>query len=403
MDDTLLFLAHTPTAALNRGFLPAAQSLGLKVILLTDQAAAHHRYFSEPGLPAYPEQIIQCDVFNPLAVLDALTGLPALQGVFSNSDHLQTVTALTAAYLGLPGKDWRHCYWAKNKAAMRQRLKGLDEEACWFREVGDHQALEKVIDEIPYPFVAKPREGVASLNVRRIDNADQLYSFCHQFWQEQPGQPLLLEEFLSGPVHTLETIGDGNSLVALGGFEVRLSEPPHFVELEAKWAPYQPNAPHLQAMFEQVRRFGVGFGSCHSEFVITDRGPRLIEINYRTVGDGREFLLDRMMDHELFRTILRTHLGHPLELTPPRQAAQVRYLSAPTSGLVSRSAPGRTEPCGDGLAEFQPLRELGDEVRLTHSNKDYLGVLRLFATDPLTVKHMLADWTASLEAQWEIS
>ena len=68
MRDTVLFLAHVPTEALNRGFLPAAQSMGLKVILLTDQAATHHHYFSQPDLPAYPEQILQCDVFNPLSV-----------------------------------------------------------------------------------------------------------------------------------------------------------------------------------------------------------------------------------------------------------------------------------------------------------------------------------------------
>lgn len=343
MRDTVLFLAHVPTEALNRGFLPAAQSMGLKVILLTDQAATHHHYFSQPDLPAYPEQILQCDVFNPLSVLDLLSELPAPVGVFSNSDHLQTVTALAAAYLNLPGKDWQTCYRAKNKAAMRQYLKALDDGACWFRAVNDQTSLGKVIDDVPFPCIAKPREGVASLNVRRLDNAAQLQSFCDQFCQEQPGQPLLLEEFLSGPVHTLETIGDGNSLIALGGFEVQLSEPPHFVELEAAWVPYQPERPHLQA-----------------------------------------------------------HVGNPLELSPPTQAAQIRYLSASTSGRVRRSAPERREPCGDGIAEFEPLREVGDDVRLTHSNKDYLGVLRLFSSDPSRVKDTLAEWATDLEAEWEI-
>ena len=125
MRDTVLFLAHVPTEALNRGFLPAAQSMGLKVILLTDQAATHHHYFSQPDLPAYPEQILQCDVFNPLSVIDLLSELPAPVGIFSTRDPLQTVTARTAAYLNLPGKDWQACYRAKNKAAMRQYLNCL--------------------------------------------------------------------------------------------------------------------------------------------------------------------------------------------------------------------------------------------------------------------------------------
>ncbi len=402
MKDTLLFLAHVPTESLNRGFLPAAQSMGMKVILLTDQASAHHHYFSQPGLPAYPEQIIQCDVFNPVSVLDTVLDLPRPSGIFSNSDHLQTVTALTADYLELLGKDWRTCYRTKNKAAMRQYLQGVEEDACWFLTVRDPESLAHVAHEIPYPCIAKPREGVGSLNVSRLDSAEQLQTFSTRFWQEQPGQPLLLEEFLSGPVHTLETLGDGQTLIPLGGFEVTLSEPPHFVELEATWAPYQPDTPYLPEMLEQIRRLGVGFGSCHSEFVITPRGPRLIEVNYRTVGDGRDFLLNRMMDQRLFKAILQIHLGQPADVAPPQYAACIRYLGASRDGKILRSAAGRTEPCGDGVAEFAPLKAVGENVQLTHSNRDYLGVLRLFASDEAQISDTLARWTADLETEWEI-
>ena len=48
------------------------------------------------------------------------------------------------------------------------------------------------------------------------------------------------------------------------------------------------------------------------------------------------------------------------------------------------------------------MREVGDDVRLTHSNKDYLGVLRLFSSDPSRVKDTLAEWATDLEAEWEI-
>jgi len=403
MKDTRLVRAHVPTEALNRGFLPAAQSMGLKVILLTDQASAHHHYFSQPGLSAYPEQIIQCDVFNPVSILDTVSGLPAPAGIFSNSDHLQTVTALTAAYLKLPGKDWRTCYRTKNKAAMRQFLQDMDKDACWFQTVCDPESLANVADEISYPCIAKPREGVGSLNVRRLESAEQLQTFSAQFWQEQPGQPLLLEEFLSGPVHTLETLGDGQALVPLGGFEVTLSEPPYFVELEATWIPYEPDTPYLPEMLEQIRRLGVGFGSCHSEFVITARGPQLIEVNYRTVGDGRDFLLNQMMDQQLFKAILQIHMGQPADISAPHYAACIRYLGAPRDGTILRSATGRTEPCGDGFAEFAPLKTVGENVQLTHSNRDYLGVLRLFASDEAEVSDTLARWTADLEAEWEIA
>lgn len=155
-------------------------------------------------------------------------------------------------------------------------------------------------------------------------------------------------------------------------------------------------------MLKQVAQLGVGFGSCHSEFAITPEGPRLIEVNYRTVGDGREFLLNQMLADTLFGAILGVHLGHKVAITPPRQAARVRYLSALQSGRVRRAAVGRKAPCGDGVAEFQPLRSVGDNVRLTHSNKDYLGVLRLFSNDSTALQTTLEQWTDELSAEWEI-
>ena len=101
---TLILLAHVPTDAVNEGFLPAAQRLGLKVILLTDQAEAHRRHFEAADRPACPDSIVECDVFNPLAIIDEISShaeRPA--AIFSNSDHLQTSTALAADYFGRQG------------------------------------------------------------------------------------------------------------------------------------------------------------------------------------------------------------------------------------------------------------------------------------------------------------
>ena len=42
--------------------------LGVAMLLLLE-AAAHHRNFSQPDLPVYPADIVECDVFNPIAAI----------------------------------------------------------------------------------------------------------------------------------------------------------------------------------------------------------------------------------------------------------------------------------------------------------------------------------------------
>lgn len=395
----LILLTHVPTESVNDGFLPAARNLGLSPVLLTDQAEAHRQHFSQSGLPAYPEAIIACDVFNPLAVIEAISrhGQKPV-AIFSNSDHLQTSTAVVADYFRLPGKNWHVTYRAKNKAEMRSYLSGQGIEIVRYAVASELKSLAQAASDVGFPCVVKPREGVASQEVGLARDYAELGAHCQSAWQTRPGQVMLLEEYLEGPLCTLETLGDGKGLQALGGFHVRLSPPPHFVELEADWS---SELAKQQEVLNQIVRFGVGFGACHTEFVLTAQGPRLIEINYRCIGDRRDFLLEQTLGIPLFETVLRLHLGEPLSALPlvPRAAA-IRYLTPATEGQIVTSPAPFSRSSGAVDIGFRVFRQAGDTIAITHSNKDYLGVLTGVGTDADAVHQALAQASAGLA--WEI-
>ena len=120
----LILISHVVNASVSEGFLPAARKLGLRVVLLSDCAEQQRNYFSRQSLPAYPDEIVACDVFNPIAVIEAIAERVSIPvAIFSNSDYLQTSAAIAANYFSLPGKDWRVAYRAKNKAQMRAYMK----------------------------------------------------------------------------------------------------------------------------------------------------------------------------------------------------------------------------------------------------------------------------------------
>lgn len=393
----IVILSHIRHAAITDGFLPAAVRLGLPVVLLTDHRLEHVDHFRRQPLHA-PAHVVECDVFNPLGVIDVLRTLeirPA--AVFSNSDHLQASAATVAKGLGLPGKDWRVCYAAKNKAAMRERLRELGLPTPWFHCWAPGQPRPDVVD---FPVVAKPREGVASMDVRLCISAAELDAFAEHYWGRFPDRTILLEGYLAGPLFTLETLGDGRLARPVGGFDVRLSDAPHFIELEAHW-----NGPvglrHREQAMAQVLAFGVGLGACHSEFVLTERGPVLVEINYRSIGDGREFLLDRMFDGRWFEHILRLHLGQPLDLgLATRRQARVRYYPAERDGRLTDAPSTNRHSTAGAEAEYRSLRAVGDEIRLSCSNKDYLGALSVVADDAAALEQALTSVDAGL--RWTI-
>ena len=395
MQRPFVILAHVAHPAILEGFVPAAHKRGLPIVVITDHAQEHRRLLATSAISPQQLQVIECDVFNPLAVIEMINGQglrPA--AVFSNSDHLQTATAMVAEAFECPGKDWRLCYAAKNKAAMRERMQRLGLPGPWFQVLTSNAAVPS---DAPWPVVAKPREGVASLDVRLCHNAAELSAYCESFWQQQPDRALLLEAYMEGPLFTLETLGDGRNLQAIGGFDVSLSAPPHFVELAARW-----NGPlcssQRAAALAQVAAFGVNFGVCHSEFILTAQGPVLVEINYRSIGDGREFLLDRLLPQGWFDRIVALHLGDRLiEAQPAQAAATVHYLVADRSGRLDQASASFNVEREGHWCDYRALHTTGDTVTISHSNKDYVGVLRLIAPDETSLDAQLNSMLGDLK------
>ncbi|WP_448568670.1 ATP-grasp domain-containing protein [Thalassotalea ganghwensis] len=369
----IIILAHVVNKTVVDGFLPAAVEMGHPVFIFTDQAIAHQTYFSEEQLSSYPTEIIACDVFNAQAIIETILqqGIDAA-AIFSNSDYLQTACAQTASFFNLPAKNWQTCYRAKNKYAMREHLRQKNIASTWFSALNSMEELISLSP--PFPCVVKPQQGVASMNVKLCETSQQLEQFCRHFWQSMPEQSLIIEEYIQGNVFTLETLGDGKNIIALGGFDVEISPSPYFVERKAYWVDNVTSEHRVEA-FEQVKAFGVNFGSCHSEFILTDQGPRLIEINYRTIGGNKEFLLDKLASFNWFKQVLKLHLGEELpETLSIKGEAIAHYYTAEQSGSLMKQ-PEAFELHQPHYIKLEHLKNAGEKIELSHSDRDRLSIL----------------------------
>ncbi|WP_449061451.1 ATP-grasp domain-containing protein [Planomonospora algeriensis] len=371
----LYLTALKPTDSVTDGFLPAARALGCDVTILTDRP---ERYAASGA------ETLACDVRDARAVIDVIAHHHRPDAVFSNSDHIQAETALAAAYFDLPGKDWRACVAAKNKALTRRRLAATGVETV--RSVrlapdapvpGEDAAAPG--GHVPLPAVVKPSQGVASEDVVLVRDGRELAEAVRAIRGRRPGETLVVEEYLDGPLHTLETLGDGRSVRVLGGFRTTLGPLPYFVEERLDWEP-PPAADHV---LRALRALGAGFGACHTEYVMTADGPRIIEVNYRVIGDHCDFLLADLLGVPLFERILGVHLGLGLGpdlghgTAPDLGHGTALSLVAERSGTVTR-APGTVSPSpGDRVRLWhRPLRSVGDRIDRSHTNRDYLGIVR---------------------------
>ncbi len=377
-----------PTDSLVTGLLPAAEALGWDVTLLTDRPEAY------PGREA-----LRVAVRDARAVIEAIAAHHRPDVIFSNSDHLQTETALAAAYFGLPGKHWRACATAKNKALTRRRLAeaGVETVTTVRLRPGDPPPAR-----LPYPVVVKPREGVASEDVTLCHDPGELDAAAKEVWARDPQVALLAEEYLDGPLYTLETLGDARTRHVLGGFRTTLGPPPRFAEERLDWHPVAERAEHVAHVAAALDAIGVGLGACHTEYVVTAEGPRIIEVNYRVIGDNCDFLLADLLGIPLFEHILRVHAGEPAPAPPappPGHGAAVSVL-ADRPGVIRAVPPAVDVDVAGVRLSHRPCRALGDTVELTGTNRDYLGVIRAIGPTPEAVDAAIGRFRA--EHPWVI-
>jgi biotin carboxylase len=417
----LCLVASKPTDSVISGFLPAAGRLGLEVILLTDQPEAHElarvraRRTPRPGCPrpmakpdpdgsGPPVRVLGCDVWDARELIAAIAALPAPQAIVSNSDHLQTQTALAAAYFDRPGKDWRSAVRAKNKSLMRRRLAETGTEhvaATSIRPDGG-----PLPDGLRYPLVLKPAEGVASEDVMLVVSPEELAERSAEILARRPGRTLVAEEYLAGQLRTLETLSDAKTTWVLGGFRTTVSPLPFFIEERLAWD--APPAEAREHVLGALGALGTTFGACHTEYVDGDRGPALIEVNDRLIGDDCDFVLSDLLGADLFELVLRVHLGESLPAQPPRPwggtgHAVIDYVVADRPGVLTAVPEAGPRPAGqpDVLLSCRSLREPGDRIAITHTNRDYLGVVSAIGAARAAVESAVS--AARAELNWTIA
>ncbi|WP_035845136.1 ATP-grasp domain-containing protein [Kitasatospora azatica] len=399
----LYLLALNPTDSVTHGFLPAAAALGLTVTVLTDDPDAHRLAYAELADPAAAVEVLGCEVGDFREVIGLISRHHRPAAVFSNSDHLQTQAALAAAYFDLPAKDWRATLRAKNKAELRRHLTSVGLDAVHSVELTPGQDLGSVALP-PFPAVLKPREGVASEDVVLVADAAELAARCEEIRYRRPQATLVLEEFLTGGLHTLETLGDGERRLVLGGFRTRLSPPPHFIEEALEFVPAYPSQV-LDQVLAQLDALGVGLGACHTEFVLQPDGrARIIEVNYRAIGDQCDLMLAQILQIPYFEHVLRVHLGQPLPADlGAREDLRARNeaVCADRAGVLT-AAPGPYDSETGGVRlSYRPLRRIGERHEHYRTNRDYLGVVWAIGPDQAAADRAVAEFIAA--NRWEIT
>jgi predicted ATP-grasp superfamily ATP-dependent carboligase len=344
-----------------------AKELGIDVVL------AH-----APGQfdPAEAEAHVSQIVTGDIADADALLALLAPLHEERPFDRILTTTELSAvpvgevnAKLGLPGTDPEVSRTIQDKSLTRRALDRHGLSPVRHRIVTDAADAAAFLAEVGGRCVLKPGKGAGSLHINVVTDAEEAARAFDAITDFGYGG-VLAEEFLDGPVVSVEAFSHEGRHVVLGICEYRVND--HFVEWECS-VPADVALPHLTALHrltaDVLDAVGLTDGPSHSEFVLTAHGPRLLETHNRLSGNGIPELVRRATGWDPARLFMTVPLGIesiPEEAPEPLRAAAIRFLEAEPGRVVAAvwpddGVPVRHLPAGAGHPHTIPfLKDLAD-------------------------------------------
>jgi biotin carboxylase len=221
-------------------------------------------------------------------------------GLLCLSDRAMVPLAGIAAGLGLEFHSPVVASTLSDKLLQRQALRAAGIPTPEFRSVSaaTNQAdIDRLVSEVGFPAVLKPRQGCGSRNTFMVQDRAELTRLLTMPDTRQPERAgMILEAYLSRAERTVSRFDPIVSVESfIGGGEVhhlaitgRLPFADPFREtglvLPSDLSPDDADAA-LETAAAAIRALGVVHGCLHTELKFTPDGPRIIEVNGR-VGGG---------------------------------------------------------------------------------------------------------------------
>jgi hypothetical protein len=241
-------------------------------------------------------------------------------------------------------------------------------------------------DLADFPLVIKPRKGAGGVGCRLVDNPGSMR------WEEG----LIIQEWIEGRPASVSVIGDGHKARALAVNEQIIGATFAGAEgfrYSGNITPLEPDFPGLEAMAEEIVAELHLLGSNGVDFLLTEKGPVVVEVNPRFQGSLDTVELSTGLN--VFRAHLDAFSGilpeRPVPL-PQRTAGRVIFyapedlkigpeLSMSIEGLADVPRPGALIKSGDPVASILATgKNRGDVIkRLMDRTAELRGALRLKA------------------------
>lgn len=303
--------------------------------------------------------------FQPDGIMTLATDMP-----------MRSIAAACKA-CGLPGIDFETAVRATDKGEMIKAFEAHGVEHPWFYIVEDAKAFACVKELVTFPCILKPTDNAGSRGVvlvQSMEELDEAYNYAHE---ESRGGAVIVEEYLHGPEFSVEVmVVDGEPNV-LQVTDKLTTGAPHFVEMGHNQPSRQTpeNVAKIKDLAcRAVRAIGIQAGPAHVELILTENGPKMVELGARMGGDCiTTHLVPLSTGIDMVGATIDIACGQKPDITPKHsKGAAIRYFKT-AAGILQRVEGIAEAEQIPGVREINVVKHIGDKITEIGSSVDRVG------------------------------
>jgi len=312
--------------------LPAIEKgieMGLRVIAVDMNPEAVG--FKVPGVEKEVISTIDTPAILEAAKRHQINGIMTLA-----SDMPMQSVAVVSREMGLVGISEDTALKATNKAFMRDALKEAGVPVpLYFRVKGRDEfksAVEKVRNS-GYKCIVKPADNSGSRGVDLLEDDSDLDASYEYTVKYSRGGEIVVEEFMEGSEVSVETLAVNGEVHVIQITDKLTTGSPYFVEMGHS----QPSqlSKDIKDKISQVaiaanQAIGIQDGPSHTEIMVTNEGPKIVELGARLGGDCiTTHLVPLSTGINMVEAAIRISLGEKPDMIPKwNKGAAIRYLKS---------------------------------------------------------------------------
>ena len=262
--------------------------------------------------------------------------------LFGAYEQLQEPLAQTREFLGVPGMNLESAANFRDKARMKTVMRANGVPCARHRLASSIDDAQAFAARSGFPVVVKPPAGAGAQQTYRVEDSDQLQ---RALTAQRPTAttPVLLEEFIVGQEHSLETISiDGKAV----WHSLTHYHPTPLQAVENPWIqwclvlPREVDDPQYDDIKAAARTaldaLGMRSGLSHMEwFRRTDGSIAISEVGARPPGAQITTLISRAHDFDFLTAWARLMIFNTFEIPQRRYAAGAAFLRGQGRGRVT--------------------------------------------------------------------